>query len=176
MTAFPVYWPPNSLRVVAECLSMWASKRQTEKWVEKLDFSPYVRHYPSAACIVFFRDPPPPQHFQLHGPQTGPLIPSRFFPLKCVDFCSFFPQIRSPTSAAAKEMISCRNPTLPPSPLRPLHKHTYISYRHDVFAQYMKPETIFADCQANRTVLLFFFYEPESSSKHKDCGVSREAP
>lgn len=59
------------------------------KWVEG-NLSPYVKHYPSAAALCLFMRSP--NHFQLHGPQTRPLIPSHF-PVKVHQFvpssCTF---------------------------------------------------------------------------------------
>lgn len=165
------------LTVCVLWLSAWACERarvrQKSGWKSKtcLHMLDIIRQL--LALCLFVRSLPPPQHFQLHGPQTGPLIPSRFFPLRCVDFCSFFLHIRSPTLAAAKEMISCRTPS-PPFPFD-LCINTHISAidvtcLHSIWSRRAYLLTV------RQTGQWCFFYEPETSSKHKDCGVSREAP
>lgn len=50
-----------------------------DRWTWAL--SPYVRHYPSAATLCLFMLSP--HRFQLHGPQTRPLIPSCFLVKGC---------------------------------------------------------------------------------------------
>lgn len=117
--------------------------------------SPYVRHYPSAACIVFVRAlSPPPPTLPITWPTNWPIDPLTFFPVEVRRFLLLLPAYPVTYAGSCERNDLMQNP-IPPLPLRPLHKHTYISYRRDVFAQYMKPESIFADCQANRTVLLF---------------------
>lgn len=68
------------------------------KWVEAV-LSPYVQHYPSAAALCLFTRSR--HRFQLHGPQTRTLIPSRFSGSGAATL-PFREHLWSPTSAAAK--------------------------------------------------------------------------
>lgn len=140
------------------CL-LWIRARACErvkadrKWVEA-DLSPYVRHYPSAAALCLFMRLP--HHFQLHGPQTRPLIPSHF-PVKVCQLrlssCTFR-SAHLHQQLQRSDLMQNRKPTHPILLYINTHISSYRLVHTDMFAQYVKPVSVFADSQVNRTVLL----------------------
>lgn len=118
-----------------------------------------------------------PHHFQLHGPQTGPLIPSHF-PIKVCQFvpsCTF--RLGHITSAAAKEK-------------KWTHAHMQpFPFEKEARTHWPQTDTHTLTCLHNiwsrRACLLTVrekrdsvaFHKPSRNrSKQKDCGVSREVP
>lgn len=148
------------LTVCVLWLSAWACERarvrQKSGWKSKtcLHMLDIIRQL--LALCLFVRSPPPPQTLPITWPTNWPIDPLTFFPVEVRRFLLLLPAYPVTYAGSCERNDLMQNP-IPPLPLRPLHKHTYISYRRDVFAQYMKPESIFADCQANRTVLLFLW-------------------
>lgn len=123
------------------------------KWVEA-DLSPCVRHYMSAAALCLFMRSP--HRFQLHGPQSRPLIPSRF-PVKVRQFV---PSSRAFTPARFRQQLQRKELAHGCGP-SPSLKHTHI---------YLKAASVFVDLRANRTVLLLI--KLQCRSQHETQRVS----
>lgn len=121
-------------------LRAWACewvKADRKQWMWTL--SAYVRHYLSAATLCLFMLW---LHlFQLHGPQTRPLIPP-MFSLEGV-------------SISLSSCTSCH------------YIYIHLSHWHICIIYCIMLASALA--QSNRSVLLF--HESQSSSKHEDDGV-----